>query len=201
MDLVRFWITSYGYAGIFGLLMLGIVGLPVPDETLLVFTGYLIYKGHLHPAAALASAFLGSCCGITGSYLIGRTAGLGVLHRYGRWLRVKEADIHRVHDWFERIGHWALFVGYYIPGVRHFTAIVAGSSELELRNFAMYAYSGAFLWVSTFLTLGYLLGDRWEQAFHQIHHHLTIAGVIVIALAAAALAWRYFRRRARRELT
>jgi membrane protein DedA with SNARE-associated domain len=37
------WITEYGYAAIVGLLMLGIVGLPVPDETLLTFTGYLVF--------------------------------------------------------------------------------------------------------------------------------------------------------------
>ena len=39
------WITEYGYAAIIGLLMLGIVGLPVPDETLLTFTGYLVFRG------------------------------------------------------------------------------------------------------------------------------------------------------------
>ena len=41
------WITQYGYLAIFGGLVFGIVGLPVPDETLLTFTGYLIFKGHL----------------------------------------------------------------------------------------------------------------------------------------------------------
>ena len=58
------WITEYGYAAIVGLLMLGIVGLPVPDETLLTFTGYLVFRGNLRcrwrsrrrsPAAPAAS--------------------------------------------------------------------------------------------------------------------------------------------------
>ena len=31
--------------------MLGMFGLPVPDETILTFTGFLIYKNYLHPAA------------------------------------------------------------------------------------------------------------------------------------------------------
>ncbi len=38
MDTIAHWITQYGYAGLFVLLMLGIVGVPVPDETLLTFT-------------------------------------------------------------------------------------------------------------------------------------------------------------------
>jgi membrane protein DedA with SNARE-associated domain len=41
------WLTQYGYLALFSLLVLGIVGLPVPDETLLTFTGYLIYEWHL----------------------------------------------------------------------------------------------------------------------------------------------------------
>jgi membrane protein DedA with SNARE-associated domain len=53
--------------GIFGLLMRGIVGIPVPDETLLVFTGYLIFKHELDPLPAFASGFLGSICGISRS--------------------------------------------------------------------------------------------------------------------------------------
>ena len=38
------WITAYGYFGIFSLLILGIIGLPVPDEWLLVLSGYLVFK-------------------------------------------------------------------------------------------------------------------------------------------------------------
>ena len=47
MDTGFEWVTRYGYAGIFLLLMLGIVGLPVPDEALLTFVGYLSFKGEL----------------------------------------------------------------------------------------------------------------------------------------------------------
>ena len=57
------WVSHYGYAALFGLLMVGIVGLPVPDETLLTFSGYLISKGKFHPALAFAAGFGGSGCG------------------------------------------------------------------------------------------------------------------------------------------
>ena len=52
MSHVFAWIAQYGYGAIFLLLMLGVVGLPVPDETLLVYCGYLISKGVMHPAGA-----------------------------------------------------------------------------------------------------------------------------------------------------
>jgi len=52
-------------------LILGIVGLPVPDETLLVFCGYLISTGKLGMTETYFAALAGSCCGITVSYFIG----------------------------------------------------------------------------------------------------------------------------------
>lgn len=187
------WVSVYGYFAIFGLLILGIVGLPVPDETLLVFSGYLASQGHLNLAAAIAVAFLGSVCGITGSYYIGRSLGLGVIHRYGRWLHITEDHVNKVHDWFRRLGHWALVAGYFIPGVRHLTAIVAGTSELEYPQFALYAYAGALFWVSAFLTLGYFVGDRWQTVYARIHHHAIVAGAVL--LAAALIYWLWRRRK------
>src|ERR1035438_3677363 len=57
------WIAQYGYLAIFSLLVLGIVGLPVPDETLLTFTGYLVFQGHLALPLAFLSGWAGSACG------------------------------------------------------------------------------------------------------------------------------------------
>ncbi len=178
------WITQYGYLAIFLLLVFGIVGLPVPDETLLTFTGYLIFKGRLAAPLAFFTALAGSMCGITISYSLGRTFGLKLLHRYGRYIRIRERHIQKAHEWFARVGHWGLTFGYFVPGVRHLTAYVAGVSDTEPHMFALFAYSGAVLWVATFLTLGYFLGERWEAVEKNIHHYLvevSIAAAIVIA--------------------
>src|SRR5580692_11199589 len=73
MDGVLQWITTYGYGAVFVLLMLGVVGLPIPDETLLVFCGYLISKGDMKPLPAWLTAVAGSWCGITLSCTNGLT--------------------------------------------------------------------------------------------------------------------------------
>lgn len=184
------WITQYGYAAIFVLLIFGIVGLPVPDETLLTFSGYMIYRGNFSLPLAFASAALGSACGMTVSYTIGRVFGLQVLHRYGKYLHFTEERLARVHSWFERIGHWALTFGYFIPGVRHLTAYAAGMSEVAPHQFALFAYSGTILWVSAFLGLGYFLGDRWEAVEKNIHYYLVIGSIAVGVLVAAYWIWR-----------
>src|SRR5271157_927257 len=168
------WIAQYGYLAIFFLLIFGIVGLPIPDETLITFSGYLIYKGSFALPWAFAAAFCGSACGITITYWLGRTFGIKVIHRYGRYLRITEEHVNKAHAWFQRVGHWGLTFGYFIPGVRHLTAYAAGMSDLEAPQFALFAYSGAVLWVSTFLGLGYFLGERWLAVEKNIHHYAVI---------------------------
>jgi membrane protein DedA with SNARE-associated domain len=69
-------LSHHGYPIIFVLLLLGIFGLPIPDEFLLAFAGALISKGRLHFVPTILSATLGSMCGITLSYVLGRTAGI-----------------------------------------------------------------------------------------------------------------------------
>ncbi|HLK69423.1 MAG TPA: DedA family protein [Bryobacteraceae bacterium] len=188
------WITQYGYIAIFCLLILGIVGLPVPDETLLTFSGYLIYRGQFAAPLTFVAAFAGSACGISISFWLGRTFGLTLVHRYGKYVRLREDHINRAHKFFERAGHWSLTFGYFIPGVRHFTAYAAGIAEVRAPIFALFAYSGAALWVTAFLTLGYLLGDRWHAVEKEIHHYmLAIAGGAAILLVAF-LVWRWTRR-------
>ena len=176
------WIAAYGPAAIFVLLVLGVFGLPVPDETLLTFAGVLVREGHLHFTSAFLAATAGSIGGITLSYVVGRTLGLGVVDRFGRWLHVTRDDLARVERWFEHSGRWLLTFGYFVPGVRHFTALVAGSSSLPAPVFARYAYSGAAIWSLTFITLGWWVGSAWETALATAQRH--IAGLVAILIAA-----------------
>ncbi len=184
------WISHHGYPAIFCLLVLGIVGLPVPDETLLTFTGYMIYAGHFKPVPAYLSVLAGTICGISLSYYLGRTFGLALIHRFGKYMHLTEERLAKAHGFFERVGHWSLTFGYFVPGVRHLTAYAAGVSSTAPHTFAAFAYLGAFLWSGTFILLGYFLGDRWEAVSARIHHHLVIVAVIAGVLVAGWLLWR-----------
>ena len=157
------WISHYGYAGIFSLLALGIFGLPVPDETLMAFVGYLIFRGRLQAIPAFLSAFCGTMCGITVSYAMGRGFGLYVIPRWRAFLHLSVERQVLVQSWYRRAGKWVLVFGYYVPGVRHVNAYVAGTSGLTLPAFAAFAYAGGFIWCLTFIGFGYFLGDRWGR--------------------------------------
>ncbi len=185
------WIHDYGYFGIFALLVLGIVGVPVPDETLLAFSGFLSQTGELRLVPTIAAAFLGSSCGITVSYLLGRGFGHVLVKKFGRRIHLTEERVEKVHGWFRKLGRWTLLIGYYVPGVRHATAFVAGASRLEYGSFAAFAYSGALAWTNTFVLGGYFLGREW----HRMGRHIPVfivaaAALLALAAGVAFLLWR-----------
>ena len=194
METIAHWVSHYGYVGIFSLLLLGIVGIPVPDEWLLAFAGYLVYKHNLLAVPTFASAFLGSACGITISYGLGRSVGFFLIHKYGRYLHVTPERINWVHDWFGRVGTWALMLGYFIPGVRHLTAIAAGTSKLRPLIFGLFAYSGAFLWTGTFIFVGYFFGEQWHRGFDQIEQHVGIFTWFAFAVLCIWMVLRIWRK-------
>ncbi len=187
MDAIINWIMQYGDLVIFSLLMLGIVGLPLPDEILLTSVGYLIFSKILHPLPAAGAAFLGSVCGITVSYFLGRALGLPLIEKYGWVVNLRARHVDKVRRWFNRIGKWTLTVGYFFPGVRHFTGFVAGTSKLQVSVFAGYAYLGALLWALTFISLGYFVGEEWPvisgawlHISRKVHAVLLVAGGVAV---------------------
>ncbi len=205
MDAIINWIMHYGCAAIFCLLMLGIVGLPVPDEILLTFVGYLIFEEVLSPVPAALAAILGSICGITLSYLLGRIFGLPIVEKYGRYIHLKIKHLDKVRRWFQQLGKWTLTGGYFFPGVRHFTGFVAGTSKLRLPVFARYAYLGALCWAATFISLGYLLGEEWPEISERwlglsgrVHSWAEILGPLILLISGGyfILRQRFWRRAA-----
>jgi membrane protein DedA with SNARE-associated domain len=197
MDTGFEWITRYGYAGIFLLLMLGIVGLPVPDETLLTFVGYLNSKGDLACLPSVAAAFLGSSTGISLSYGVGRIAGYRAVTKLSPLLHLSAEHIEKGEAWLRHWGKYALIIAYFVPGVRHLVALLAGASNLPLRVFAPFAYCGALLWSATFIAVGYGLGEEWHRQSSLVHRTVIILALIVAAAILVGLI--IMRRQARTE--
>ncbi len=190
------WVSRYGYFAIFGMLMFGIIGVPVPDETMLASVGYLAHKGRLGLFPAYLVAWTGTMSGITSSYLLGRYVGCAFLKKYGWFFHVTDDRLARVERWFEHGGRWVLAVGYFVPGLRHVFAIAAGSSKLPFHIFALFAYAGGLFWTATFITLGYVVGDAWEKALAKGDVVIyVLSGIAVLVLAGFLFLRWYLRRR------
>lgn len=192
MSRIEQLVARYGYFAIFGLLMLGIVGPLIPDETILVIAGILARQGRLEYVWVLVAGYAGSLCGITMSYLLGRNGLTYLIERIPFMRRHSPIYLEKVNRWFLEYGHWTLFFGYFVVGVRHFTAVVAGSSRMKARPFALYAYTGGLIWVICFVSIGYFLGDQWERFAHLLHRGAT---ALAVGIVTGILLWLWWKRR------
>jgi membrane protein DedA with SNARE-associated domain len=184
------WLARLGPFGLFALQMFGIFGLPIPDETVMVLAGALIRRGELNPTLTWTAAAAGAMAGITVSFAMGRLGGRALLARSRLVRHVPRSSLERAERWFEGFGKWLLVFGYFIPGVRHVTAIIAGASGLPTRAFALAAYAGAVLWVSCFLLIGYGLADEWRTILADVHRYAVLLTVVAAAGVTAYLLLR-----------
>jgi len=191
IETLSLWLNQYGSIMLFILLALGIIALPVPEETLMVIAGIFMKQGDLNIHSTIIAAYLGSIVGITVSYLIGRTAGFYLLHKYGSWFGVTDDRLQKAHQWFEKYGKWTLTFGYFVPGVRHFTGVSAGVAKLEYHYFALFAYGGALLWVSTFLSIGYFFGNYGIEKLGELELKDQWATLFIIAGVVGLAFWWY----------
>jgi membrane protein DedA with SNARE-associated domain len=183
-------LSEYGSIVLFFLLALGIVALPIPDETLLVISGALVANGILHLHSTVISAVAGSLTGITISYILGITGGSFLMQRYGSWFGVTKEKLDKAKDWFDHLGKWALFIGYFIPGVRHFSGFTAGITRVNYKHFALFAYSGGIFWIATFLSLGYFFGDTCFAFLEEIDQKFLILIFAAILVFAGCYLWK-----------
>lgn len=184
IETVMHWIAIHGYIVIFGLFALGIIGLPVPNELLLGYLGFLVYKGQLGAVPTVAAALSGSLAGMIFNYMLGRTAGYYLVGKFGVFFHITQERILEMHNWFERRGRWALLVGYFFPGVRHVTAFAAGTSKIGLGEFAVFTAVGAGIWTTLFIALGFFMEDEWSKTTETIHRLLIISSGLVVVFFA-----------------
>ncbi|GAB7388948.1 hypothetical protein BSNK01_27860 [Bacillaceae bacterium] len=190
------YLSEYGYYALFFIFFLGIVGFPVPEETLLVLAGFLVYTGTFEYIPTVFVSFFGTVSAMTTAYWLGRRLGYPFILRYGAKIGLKRKFIAKTERWFKRVGKFAIPLGYFIPGVRQFSAYFAGINRLGWGIFILLAYSGGLVWSVTFVTLGYKLGQNWRKIFDSLSYSIGLAAAgVLFLLVLGYFAFQYFRRK------
>lgn len=155
-------ITQYGYFAIFALLALGIVGVPVPDEILMLFVGYLCSLMVLSFPVTILVCFSGAITGMLTSYTLGKKLGQPLIDKHGKWVGLTARRFEKVKGWFARFGLWTILIGYFVPGLRHATSYISGISAMPFRKYLLTASVGSMVWVLVFTSIGYFMGAHFS---------------------------------------
>ncbi|WP_068620289.1 bifunctional DedA family/phosphatase PAP2 family protein [Paenibacillus tuaregi] len=194
MDILT-WLAHYGYGLIFIALFLEMLALPLPGEMMMSYTGLFVFERKLNWLLSIVTAGAGVSAGITLSYWVGYRLGQPFITKYGHRIHMSEEQLARMTLWFEKFGNKLLFIAYFIPGVRHITGYFCGITRLPFRKYAMYAYPGAIFWVSLFISLGRVLGPKWEMYHSTVNHYMLIFGIASALLTMAFYIYKRYKQR------
>lgn len=190
-------IEQLGYAALFLVLCLGLIGLPIPNEAVVMTGGALASSGVLSPIPAFIMTCLGICSAMTFGYSIGRFAGTKLTD----WFRKRKnigAFIDKSEELSHRFGGYAISMSLCLPFLRHVTPYVMGMNKMKFGRFALFAYPSAFVWTLIYFVIGSFVGDQVEHIAGLIYQYgIWIIGVLA-AVAAGYLVYRFQKSRGKK---
>src|SRR3989338_1656062 len=93
-------ISSLGYYGVFFLMTLESMVVPVPSEAVMPFAGYLAASGNMDFVLVVVASTLGSIIGSLLSYWIGMK-GESFVEKRGKLLLLNKKDMERTNEFFK----------------------------------------------------------------------------------------------------
>ena len=187
------WLASWGYLGLFLCTFMGNLGLPVPEETVLLAAGFLAGRNILDLktvyVVGIASAVIGDCAG----FVAGRTGGQRFFVWLGRHFAFVRGRYDQIQAFFQTHGTKAVFMARFVAGARFMAGPMAGAAGMRFWRFLGWNMFGALIWCSLVITVGYLLGDELEWVATIVHRAGYWIGLAAIAVIAAL--WLFWPRR------
>lgn len=191
-------IEQLGYLGVALLVVLENVFPPIPSEIVLPFAGFVAQQGSDSVVLMILVATVGSVIGALIMYWIAAIIGDDRLHaftrRFGKWVQIREADLTRAEEWFDRHAMSAVLVGRCVPLIRSVVSIPAGFRRMKLIPYIAYTFLGSLVWNIALVGAGAVLGENWERVEPVVATFQWIVIVIILA-GIARLAYVVVQRR------
>jgi membrane protein DedA with SNARE-associated domain len=187
-------ISSIGYFGILLLMIMESMIIPVPSELVLTFAGFLISSGEMKFIIVVISATIGSLIGSLLSYYIGIYGGNRFVKRYGKYFLLDEESLVKTERWFSRRGELTIFLGRFIPVVRHIISIPAGMGKMNLKKFMLYTFLGAGMWNAFITYVGFVLGNNWKT-IKQYSDYVSFGVLVILIVLILYFIWRHVKKR------
>jgi membrane protein DedA with SNARE-associated domain len=181
VELVAHW----GYLALFLLVILGNIGLPVPEETILVLAGYMCWRGELHLPVVLVIGVVSAVGGDNIGYWLGHRYGRAALERHATWLLGHPRRLTMMQEFVARRGPLAVFIARFVPGLRFMAGPLAGALGMPFPTFFGANLFGALCYVPIVVGLGYTIGYGLGEYVERLRHLGTdVEGVVLLAALA-----------------
>ena len=185
-------IEQLGYVGVALLVVAENVFPPIPSEIVLPFAGFVAQRGSDSVIIMILAATVGSVVGALIMYWIAAFIGDERLHaftrKFGKWVQIREVDLSRAEEWFDRHATSAVLLGRCVPLIRSVVSIPAGFRRMKLVPYIAYTFAGSLVWNILLIGAGALLGDNWERVGDVMSPIQKLVELTVV-VAVVAFAW------------
>ena len=151
------WLCAHASIVLFVNLSCGIAGVPLLSEALLLISGALVARGDRAFVDPFIAAVAGCAIGMTISFALGRS-GRSIAERCAPLLRLPADRFESLRDRCRRYARPMVLCSYFMPGLRHVTAIAVGASGARPDGFLSSAVAGACAWTALLLWTGMTAG-------------------------------------------
>lgn len=166
--LVSGYIEHFTYAGLFCVLLLCGLGLPLPEDLALLAGGFLVHRGITEFPMTLVVSFLGVVAGDNSLYYMGRRFGTGLISYFLIGRPSSQVQVDRLKGFMDRHGSRTIFYARFLAGLRALIYLTAGSLGVKPGIFVFYDTLGALISVPIVVSLGYLFGPQIEYVFRYL---------------------------------
>jgi membrane protein DedA with SNARE-associated domain len=183
-------LEHWGYAGLLGMLLLGGLGFPIPEDLTLLISGYLLHERVFAWPETLAVALAGVLAADSLIYVFGAQSRHAVKYT-PRWLSVSDQQLHHVRVHFARHGMLTVMGARFAPGLRLITHYCAGAVGMSYWKFVLSDALAALVSVPGWVIFGYLGATHLDQILHGVAEARHWAGAIafVLILVVAMVVW------------
>ena len=188
-------ILHFTYIGIFCILILGGLGLPFPEDGILIISGLLIAHGVIKLTPAFLIIYPSLLIADFILYSIGRKYGRMVVEHKRFSKIVSPATLLRFEEKFKRWGALMVFMGRHFIGFRAPIFLISGVMRIPRLKFLIADGLSAIITIFINLGLGYLGGNTLMLLRNDITRVDYILIFILILLVSGWIILRYFRDR------
>ena len=175
-------IQAYGLWVLFMVVTLESIGVPLPGETALMTAG--LYAGSTHQTGIASVVLVAATAAVIGDnigYLIGRSIGIRLVVRYGKYVRLNESRLKVGQYLFLRHGGKIVFFGRFVAFLRTFAALLAGVNRMSWPHFLIMNALGGTCWASLFGGGAYLFGEQMKHVAGPVSLLLLLAAIGLVA--------------------
>jgi membrane protein DedA with SNARE-associated domain len=173
-------IGRFGYLGIILLLVLGGLGLPVPEEAPIIVAAILSKKGAMWEPTALGACIVGVLLGDFIVYFLGFFYGEKVLgFRLTRKFLTKARE-EQIKGYFHRHGVKILILGRFAVGFRTAAYLTAGILRLPPLKLLLTDLLAVGLSTPLMFALGWVFALQIEQGLHEAQGVMTVGLVLIV---------------------